>query len=103
MMHRVTPVIASRETRPLLPGCFPTVRLNIGSSGFSPPGTIRGDPMRTYWYAVVLLLLGGMPRAVVAQAGVPGGRLETGSAQRAADRAEAYKSVSKFFDEWREA
>jgi ketosteroid isomerase-like protein len=50
-----------------------------------------------------LLLLGGWPVSVLAQEGVPGSRLESAQGQRAAIRAEAYKSVTKFFAEWREA
>src|SRR5262245_38924726 len=51
---------------------------------------------------VVLLLL-AVPVSAVAQAGVPGARLETGRDHRAAVRAEAYRSVARFFADWREA
>jgi uncharacterized protein (TIGR02246 family) len=50
----------------------------------------------------VLLLL-SVPVSAVAQAGVPGARLETGRDHRAAVRAEAYRSVARFFAEWRES
>jgi ketosteroid isomerase-like protein len=51
----------------------------------------------------VVLLLSGWPASAVAQEGVPGGRLDSAQGQRAAIRAEAYKSVARFFAEWREA
>jgi uncharacterized protein (TIGR02246 family) len=43
------------------------------------------------------------PASAFAQAGVPGSRLETGRDHRATVRAEAYRSVARFFAEWREA
>jgi uncharacterized protein (TIGR02246 family) len=54
---------------------------------------------------LVLVLAGGLVDVVpvAAQAGVPGGRMDTGAQHRAVVRAETYREVANFLAGWREA
>jgi ketosteroid isomerase-like protein len=64
--------------------------------------TQRAKTRAAFGVLLLVLLVSG-PATAFAQEGVPGARLPSGADHRAALRAEAYRSVARFFAEWREA